>query len=511
MSNSTNSTLFGPDSSSSEVASSSVFEATQRAHFSTSPTSSSFASYRPQHSRQNSRDPAFSSDNNGNSFLPSLVSDPSSHQQSRSSSFSSTTSASTSTSYSERHDHHHPHFYHEQQKTSEPAAYGYQRNHSQHIYQAHANNSNNNYDAQQSPSSHLLPQSPAEPFALYSLNQHQHHHHHHHNNNNNSHHPHRDISFSQLLSSPPRRASKNGDGVFGGIMPDHNDDRQGIPLGSSSSRPIHSRQSSSASVTAAAASATIAHLHLNDHPPTSTSSSSPPPFNSSSHNNNINTAGSSSLFQSRHSPPSPHSPSFLFPSSSSSSHHQHPLSSSSAFLGPASSSSSSRSPQTPPLTPSPRKHDSSPPLQGHHHPQQYLGQQHHPAGGVGHRQAIGAGVRGGILGPVSSAAHAEKAMHKVLTHEPGCVKSRRLAHILSEQKRREKINGGFDELKSVIPDCAQNTDSKATILRKATAYILLLEEELKRYSDAYPRPSDDLTPPPPAPSSSHHQDYMHRQ
>ncbi|KAF9179344.1 hypothetical protein BGZ51_006995 [Haplosporangium sp. Z 767] len=30
--------------------------------------------------------------------------------------------------------------------------------------------------------------------------------------------------------------------------------------------------------------------------------------------------------------------------------------------------------------------------------------------------------------------------------------SRRMAHILSEQKRREKINGGFDELKSVIPE-----------------------------------------------------------
>jgi hypothetical protein len=107
------------------------------------------------------------------------------------------------------------------------------------------------------------------------------------------------------------------------------------------------------------------------------------------------------------------------------------------------------------LTPSPRKHDSSPPLQGNrpHHPhprhqQQYHGQQHHPAS---HHQTTGAGVRGAV-GPVSSAAHAEKAMHKVLAHEPGCVKSRRLAHILSEQKRREKINGGFDELKSVIPE-----------------------------------------------------------
>ncbi|KAF9300708.1 hypothetical protein BGZ74_007603 [Mortierella antarctica] len=61
--------------------------------------------------------------------------------------------------------------------------------------------------------------------------------------------------------------------------------------------------------------------------------------------------------------------------------------------------------------------------------------------------------------------------------------TRRMAHILSEQKRREKINGGFDELKSVIPECAQNTDSKATILRKAVDYILLLEDELRKYMD----------------------------
>ncbi|KAF9551659.1 hypothetical protein EC957_006552 [Mortierella hygrophila] len=63
--------------------------------------------------------------------------------------------------------------------------------------------------------------------------------------------------------------------------------------------------------------------------------------------------------------------------------------------------------------------------------------------------------------------------------------TRRLAHILSEQKRREKINTGFEELKSVIPKCAQNTDSKATILRKAVDRILELESELRKYTGAY--------------------------
>ncbi|KAG0273549.1 hypothetical protein BGZ95_010638 [Linnemannia exigua] len=63
--------------------------------------------------------------------------------------------------------------------------------------------------------------------------------------------------------------------------------------------------------------------------------------------------------------------------------------------------------------------------------------------------------------------------------------TRRLAHILSEQKRREKINAGFEELKSVIPECAQNTDSKATILRKAVDRILELEQELRKYTSDF--------------------------
>ncbi|KAK3828866.1 MAG: hypothetical protein J3Q66DRAFT_323772 [Benniella sp.] len=63
--------------------------------------------------------------------------------------------------------------------------------------------------------------------------------------------------------------------------------------------------------------------------------------------------------------------------------------------------------------------------------------------------------------------------------------TRRVAHIVSEQKRREKINAGFEELKSVIPECAQNTDSKASILRKAVDRILELEEELRKFTDVY--------------------------
>ncbi|OZJ06929.1 hypothetical protein BZG36_00170 [Bifiguratus adelaidae] len=44
--------------------------------------------------------------------------------------------------------------------------------------------------------------------------------------------------------------------------------------------------------------------------------------------------------------------------------------------------------------------------------------------------------------------------------------TRRQAHILSEQKRRENINAGFEDLRKAVPPCANTTDSKALILRK---------------------------------------------
>jgi len=106
----------------------------------------------------------------------------------------------------------------------------------------------------------------------------------------------------------------------------------------------------------------------------------------------------------------------------------------------------SGSPQTPPLTPSPQEYSGQ--IHSHHHLQQHLQQQQqqqqqlqqHPS----HRHPHSARPA-----PVA----AGRAVHKVSSREPATVgPNRRLAHILSEQKRREKINGGFDELKSVIPE-----------------------------------------------------------
>uniref|UniRef100_A0A060T470 ARAD1C42108p n=1 Tax=Blastobotrys adeninivorans TaxID=409370 RepID=A0A060T470_BLAAD len=61
--------------------------------------------------------------------------------------------------------------------------------------------------------------------------------------------------------------------------------------------------------------------------------------------------------------------------------------------------------------------------------------------------------------------------------------SRRHAHILSEQRRRENINEGFQHLKNAVPFCRGTQDSKAMILKKAVEYISSLEGELARMSD----------------------------
>ncbi|KAH8916441.1 hypothetical protein BT69DRAFT_1340218 [Atractiella rhizophila] len=57
---------------------------------------------------------------------------------------------------------------------------------------------------------------------------------------------------------------------------------------------------------------------------------------------------------------------------------------------------------------------------------------------------------------------------------------RQLAHVASEQKRRENINRGFDDLRQLIPAARGANDPKATILRKASWWIIQLQEENSR-------------------------------
>lgn len=92
--------------------------------------------------------------------------------------------------------------------------------------------------------------------------------------------------------------------------------------------------------------------------------------------------------------------------------------------------------------------------------------------------------------------------------------SRRHAHILSEQRRRENINGGFQLLKNSVPFCKGTQDSKAMILKKAVDYIVSLEQELSqlRYQDPnyhYQMMNSSHAPPQPPQHPQHPQHPHH--
>ena len=50
--------------------------------------------------------------------------------------------------------------------------------------------------------------------------------------------------------------------------------------------------------------------------------------------------------------------------------------------------------------------------------------------------------------------------------------ARRHAHSMSEQKRRQNINDGFEALRAIIPSCRGGNDSKAVVLRKGIQFVL---------------------------------------
>jgi hypothetical protein len=82
--------------------------------------------------------------------------------------------------------------------------------------------------------------------------------------------------------------------------------------------------------------------------------------------------------------------------------------------------------------------------------------------------------------------------------------TRRQAHIVSEQKRRQTINEGFDELRFLVPTCHNLNDSKATILKKTVNYLKSLQQKIEELSasgvhNEFPK-SDDSAKTAPAPS-----------
>nr|ODN96122.1 hypothetical protein L204_03813 [Cryptococcus depauperatus CBS 7855] len=74
-----------------------------------------------------------------------------------------------------------------------------------------------------------------------------------------------------------------------------------------------------------------------------------------------------------------------------------------------------------------------------------------------------------------------RAVDKTAQDKMSVGQSRRLAHLMSEQKRRESINLGFQSLRGSIPSSLP-TDSKAVVLRKAVAHIGFLEDLLRQHN-----------------------------
>ncbi|KAK5855916.1 hypothetical protein PBY51_007549 [Eleginops maclovinus] len=68
---------------------------------------------------------------------------------------------------------------------------------------------------------------------------------------------------------------------------------------------------------------------------------------------------------------------------------------------------------------------------------------------------------------------------------------RRQAHTQAEQKRRDAIKKGYDDLQSIVPTCLQQSEfavgaqkiSKATVLQKTIDYIHFLHKEKKKQEE----------------------------
>ncbi|CAM0138787.1 unnamed protein product [Umbelopsis sp. WA50703] len=75
-------------------------------------------------------------------------------------------------------------------------------------------------------------------------------------------------------------------------------------------------------------------------------------------------------------------------------------------------------------------------------------------------------ARGGSSSPPSGGGRNKKAPHELLTEA-----EKKANHIASEQKRRQNIRIGFDQLVDIVPTLSQNHRSEAMILQKSVEYI----------------------------------------
>ncbi|KJE96289.1 hypothetical protein CAOG_006632 [Capsaspora owczarzaki ATCC 30864] len=90
--------------------------------------------------------------------------------------------------------------------------------------------------------------------------------------------------------------------------------------------------------------------------------------------------------------------------------------------------------------------------------------------------------------PSHSAASPAGFNEGVRAQSPGAgVRDNRvkLAHVASEKRRRDSIQVGFDELRTVVPDCS-SCYSKASVLQRTLSYIRTFQRANGRVSGAVP-------------------------
>lgn len=101
-----------------------------------------------------------------------------------------------------------------------------------------------------------------------------------------------------------------------------------------------------------------------------------------------------------------------------------------------------------------------------------------------------AGSTGSVAGSSASSAHNTDDEDSDSSRATMSYKDRRReAHTAAEQKRRDAIKRGYDELQSIVPTCTQTETigptklSKATILQRSIDYIQFLVQQKKKQED----------------------------
>ncbi|KAK1877208.1 Max-like protein X [Dissostichus eleginoides] len=102
------------------------------------------------------------------------------------------------------------------------------------------------------------------------------------------------------------------------------------------------------------------------------------------------------------------------------------------------------------------------------------------------------GRKGSIVSRANSIGSTSASQYPIQMMKTDSYKDRRRqAHTQAEQKRRDAIKKGYDDLQSIVPTCLQQSDfavgaqkiSKATVLQKTIDYIHFLHKEKKKQEE----------------------------